>query len=120
MDSGMFIVTLLITIAYQVFGKDYAKFYFDFRFTAIYKAVILPMFLFYLGRVITKFVALKAPLVVLKQKSYQLLCVLTWGIHFISVVGVYYLQWNYHVAIGILYPWIFFLVGLGELMHKED
>lgn len=120
MDFGILIVTLLLTIAYQVFGKGYAKIYFDFRLTMIYKAVILPLFLFYSGRVITKFISIKIPFVASKQKNYRLLCVLVWGIHFMSIVGVYYLRWNYHVAIGIMCPWIFFVVGLGGLIYKRN
>ena len=120
MDSGMLIVTLLITIAYQVFGKDYAMQNFDLTFTLMYRAVILPLFLFYLGRVIVKCLSEKHLPTIFSRKNCRLLCVLIWVLHFVLILGVRYLQWNYHAALGITCPWIFLLVGLGSLLYENE
>lgn len=59
MDLGMLIATLALTITYQLWGKSYAMQHFDLTFTLLYRAVILPLFLFYLSRVIVKCLSAK-------------------------------------------------------------
>lgn len=94
---------------------------FDLTFTLIYRAVILPLFLFCLGRVIVKFIsAKKRPLAIFSPQSCRLLCVLVWVLHFGSILGVRYLQWSYHAALGITCPWIFLLASLCGLLCKKE
>ena len=120
MDLGMLIVTLVLAVAYQLWGKGYAMQNFDLTFTLIYRAVILPLFLFYLGRVIAKFISAKRPLAIFSPKSCRLLCVLVWVLHFGLILGVRYLQWSYQAALGITCPWIFLLAGLCGLLCKKE
>ena len=82
MDLGMLIATLALTISYQLLGKSYAMQNFDLTFTLLYRAVILPLFLFYLGRVIVKCLLAKRLPAIFSRKSCRLLCVLIWALHF--------------------------------------
>lgn len=120
MDLGMLIATLALTIAYQLWGKSYAMQNFDLTFTLLYRAVILPLFLFYLGRVIVKCLSAKHLPAIFSRKSCRLLCVLIWALHFGLILGVRYLQWSYHAALGLTCPWIFLLLGLTSLLYENE
>lgn len=77
----------------------------------------MPILLFVLGRIVARFIFIKCKPVLLKQNVYTGICALIWGLHLISMIGIWKFNWNHHIALGITCPWLFFVAGLGKAVN---
>lgn len=120
LDLALCFFTLLLTVLYQALGIQYAQTHFDLTFTLVYRALILPLFLFCLSRIAAKFLLVKLGRFSLSQKFCRLFAALVWALHLISVIGIRFCGLPPYWAVGLSCPWLFIAVGVVSCLYQTD
>lgn len=117
LDLALCFFTLLLTILYQALGIQYAQTHFDLTFTLVYRALILPLFLFCLSRIVAKFLLVKLGRFSLSQKFCRFVATLAWVLHLISVIAIRFGGLPPYLAVGFSCPWLFIAVGVVSCLY---
>ena len=118
LDLALCFFTLLLTVLYQALGIQYAQTHFDLTFTLVYRALILPLFLFCLSRIVAKFLQVKLGRFSPSQKLCRFFAALAWVLHLISVIAVRFGGLPPYWAVGLSCPWLFIAVGAVSCLYQ--